>query len=95
MLKISNVGEFPGVDFLGTALKFGKREKNLSYLVYSIKREIRHFLVLVVQGRQRNVQKKVLHVLVLTFLLQSPSPSPFLKLSIIHAYGRRLILTLY
>ena len=28
----------------------------------SIKREIRQFFVIVVQGRQRNVQKSVLHV---------------------------------
>ena len=34
-LEKSKVGEFfPGVDFLGTALKFRKRKKTLSPLVY-------------------------------------------------------------
>ena len=33
-LNMSHVGEFPGVDFLGTALKFRKRTKNSSSLVY-------------------------------------------------------------
>ena len=49
---------FPGVDFLGTALKFRKRKKNSSSLVYtsSITRKIMHFYVVVVQRRQRNVQ---------------------------------------
>ena len=49
---------FPGVDFLGTALKFRKRKKNSSSLVYtsSITRKIMHFYVVVVQKRQRNVQ---------------------------------------
>ena len=45
---------FPGVDFLGSALKFRKRKKNSSSLVYvfherPIKCEIRHFHVVVVQ----------------------------------------------
>ena len=59
---------------------------------YSIKREIRHFYVVVVQSRQRNVQKSVMHVqsccccakfvaCFLTFLL--PSASLDLKVPIL------------
>ena len=33
-LRMSNVGKFPGVDYLGTALKFRKRKKNSSSPVY-------------------------------------------------------------
>ena len=32
-LKMSNVANFPGVDYLGPALKFRKRKKNSSSLV--------------------------------------------------------------
>ena len=41
-----------------------QRERNLSCRLFtsSIKREIRHFPVVVVQWRQRNVQKSVMHV---------------------------------
>ena len=41
-----------------------ERERNLSCRLFtsSIKREIRHFPVVVVQWRQRNVQKSVMHV---------------------------------
>ena len=54
----------PGVDFLrNISAKFRRRKKISSSLVYtSIKREIRHFHVVVKQGRQRNVQKSVMHV---------------------------------
>ena len=31
---MSNVGEFPGVDFLATGLKLRKRKENSSSLVY-------------------------------------------------------------
>ena len=55
------------------------------------KREIRHFDVVVVQGRQRNVQKSVMHVQsckpkhigFLPFSLPLPSPSSMLKLPFI------------
>ena len=54
---------FPGVDFLRAGLKFKKRKENSSSLVtFSITREIRHFHVVVVKWRQRNVQKSVIHV---------------------------------
>ena len=58
-----NVSKFPtGVDFLGTALEFRKRMKNLLLLVYSCmcspECEIKHFHVVVVQWQQRNVQWK-------------------------------------
>ena len=45
-------------------LEFTKRKKISSWLVStsSIKREIRHLLVVVVQWRQRNAQKSVMHV---------------------------------
>ena len=62
-LEMSKVGEFPWSWFLGTALKFRKRMKNSSSLVYaSIKREIMHFHVVVVQRRQRHVQKSVMQI---------------------------------
>ena len=58
------MSNFPGVDFLtGTTLKFWKRKKIPCRLfTSSIKGEIRHFHAVVVQWRQRNVQKSVLHV---------------------------------
>ena len=41
---MSNIGEFSGVDYLRTALKFRKRKKNSFSLVHasSTKRETRH-----------------------------------------------------
>ena len=64
---------FPGLDNLGTALKFRKREKSSSWVVYALhkKSEIRHFHVVVVQGRQRNVQKSAMHVLGCCFAQQT------------------------
>ena len=61
--QMFNVSKFPtGVDFLGTALEFRKRMKNLLLLVYSCmcspECEIKHFHVVVVQWQQRNVQWK-------------------------------------
>ena len=54
---------FLGVDFLGTGLKLRKRKENSSSLVtFSINREIRHFHVVAVQWRQRNVQKSAMRV---------------------------------
>ena len=83
---------FFGVDSKGLCQSSGK-EKESCCLVFpsSTKREIRHFHVVVVQRRQRNVQKSVMHVqncgvanlnvlLFLLFLL--PSPSSDLKLPI-------------
>ena len=51
------------VDFKGLYQRSGK-EKESSCLVFpsSPKREIGHFHVVVVQRRQRNVQKSVMHV---------------------------------
>ena len=41
----------------------GKEKENCCFVFpSSTKREIRHFHVVVVQRRQRNVQKKVMHV---------------------------------
>ena len=40
----------------------GKEKESCLVFPYSTKREIRHFHVLVVQQRQRNVQKSVMHV---------------------------------
>ena len=52
--------DFSGVDFLGTAFKFRRTKRNSSRRLFasSIKRAVRHFDVVVVQWRQRNVQKK-------------------------------------
>ena len=59
----------------------------------STKREIRHFHVVVVQGRQRNAQKSVMHVqsccfanlnLLLFWPFSLTSPSSLLKLPRIH-----------
>ena len=55
---------FPWSWFLGDRTnKFRKRQKSSSLLVnISIKNEIRHFHVVVMQWRQRNVQKSVMHM---------------------------------
>ena len=56
---------FPGVDFLGlgpNSLKFRKRKKNQ-------KVQIRHFHVVVVQRRQRNVEASVMREKVVSFLM--------------------------
>ena len=62
-----NVGELPWSWFLGAGLKFTrslKRERKIRrrFFTFSITREIRHFHVVVVKWRQRNVQKSVIHV---------------------------------
>ena len=53
-----------GVEFLRNIAKFQERNKISSLLVYILHktREIVHFQVVVVQIRQRNVQKSVMHV---------------------------------
>ena len=55
---------FFGVEFSRTVSKFRKRKRKLLSCVRpsSTKREKRHFHVVVVQRRQRNVQKRVMHV---------------------------------
>ena len=54
---------FSGVQFLRTVSKFRKRKrKSLSCVHFTIKSEIRQFHVVVVQQRQRNVQKRVMRV---------------------------------
>ena len=59
-LKISKVGNFPGVDLFGTSFKFGKWKTNSSSLVYvySMTRKIRHFHVVVVQWQPEIYQKE-------------------------------------
>jgi len=57
------LANFSGVEFLRTVLKFRKRQRrSLSCVNASTNREIRQFHVEVVQRRQRNVQKSVMHV---------------------------------
>ena len=56
---LSNVGEPSWSWIPGIISKFRKRNKIWSLLV---EREISHFHVVVVQKRQRNVQKSVMHV---------------------------------
>ena len=70
LLKMPNVGEWPQAGFLGTVHKFSKTKKIRSRLFTSSrKREIRHFNVVVVQGRQRIVQKSLMHVQICFFFL--------------------------
>ena len=59
-LTLSNPSELFWAELLRTIFKFRKRKKKFSYRLFtsSIKREIRNFPVVVVQWRQRNVQKK-------------------------------------
>ena len=59
-VKMSNEGEFPRGWFLGHRIQVRKRKKNRRPSVFtsSIKREIRHFHVVVVHWRQRNIQKR-------------------------------------
>ena len=53
----------PEAKFQMTISKLRKRSKISSLLVYVLhKRQIGHFHVLVVQKRERNVQKSVVHV---------------------------------
>ena len=57
------LANFFGVEFYRTASKFKKRKESCCLLFpSSTKREIRQFHVVVVQRRQRNVQKSVMHV---------------------------------
>ena len=48
----------PGVEFRGTISKFGERKFRRRLFTYSIKREIRHFHVVVVQKRAKKCTKK-------------------------------------
>ena len=75
----------------GTALKFRKRKKNSLSLLYVLhKLKIRYFHVVVVQWRQRNERKIVLHLQSCCFAQQTfcfflvtsslPSPSSLIKL---------------
>ena len=83
LLKMFNVGiNFPGVDFLGTALKFKFCYSVACFNTSSIKHEIRHFHAVVVQKQERNVQKAwctckldcfSIAIAFLTFLLASQS----------------------
>jgi len=58
LLKMANVGEFPWSWFLRSGLWFRERKEFLRRLfMSSTKLAIRHFHVVVVQGRWRNVQK--------------------------------------
>ena len=59
---------FPEVEFLGTATKLKEREGKIILRVFTsaIKRCIRKFHVVVVQGRQRNVPKLVANLSLLS-----------------------------
>ena len=66
------LAKFSGVDFLKTVSKFRKRKrKSLSSFTSSTKREIRHFHVIVVKRRRRNVQKSATRVQSCCFLCRS------------------------
>ena len=90
---------FPGIEFFETKLKFKRREKNSSLcagLTSSKKRRIKKFHVVVVQWRQRNVQKNKDHARLLinqiTFsTLSSPSPSSSLTLSLFTDTWRNVV----
>ena len=79
----SNVGKFFWSWILTLYRSSGKETKTKT------KREIRYFHVAVVQWRQRNVHKSVMHVQSCCFAhlklfpLSLPSPSPLLKLPIV------------
>ena len=51
----------PEFEFQGAIFKFQTGNKLLSFLVYVLDYEIRHFHFVVVQKQQRNVQKSVMH----------------------------------
>ena len=63
-LTLSNVGElsWSWIPEKPHPSSEWERKFHSSLFTSSIKREIRHFLVVVVQWRQRNVQKSVMHV---------------------------------
>ena len=69
---MSNVGESPWSWFLRDYTSF-ERERKIRFRLFtsSIQREIRHFQAVVVQWRQRNLQKSVLHVQSCCFANQS------------------------
>ena len=82
-----NVGRFFW-SWVKTLLKFRKRKRKSLRVVFtsSIKREIRHFHVVVVHWRQRNAQKSVMQVqsnpiAFLPFPFPLPSLSSLLKFS--------------
>ena len=76
--KCQMQAHFLGVDLLGTTLKFRKRKKNSSSLVYVLhKRGIRHFQVVDVRWGQRNVQKRVMHVQSCCFANKTNYSLPF------------------
>ena len=86
--KMSKVGEFPwSLIFWRPHLSLERERKvRRRLLTSSVKYEVRHFHVVIVQWRQRNVQESVMHVqsccfanLKLPFLTFSlPSPSSLL-----------------
>ena len=58
----------PEIEFYGTIFKFRKKIKFCHCLfTFSVKREIRHFHVVVVQKRRTNVQKSVMHMQIYCF----------------------------
>ena len=67
------LGEFLWMNSKGLFQSSGKEKENCCFVFpSSTKREIRHFHVVVVQRRQRNVQKKVMHVQSLLFCQSKP-----------------------
>ena len=62
-LLCKTVANLPEFEFQKTIFKFRKRNKiSFCLSTFFIKREINQILVVVVQKRQRNVQKRVRHV---------------------------------
>ena len=93
----SNVGKFFWSWILKECIKVEEKKKKVVVRLFpfSTKREIRQFHTVVVQRRQRNVQKSVMHVqsccfarlnllLFLPYSLLLPSPSWLRKLTNIH-----------
>ena len=69
---------FLGFNSKGLYQSLGKETEKSCCLVFpsSINKEFRNFHVVVVQRRQRNLQKSVMHVQSCCFAILNPLPSP-------------------
>ena len=86
------LAKFWGVESERTLSKFKKRKKKICVLfTYSIKREISNFHVAVVQRRQRNVEKSMMHVQSYCFANIYVLPIAFLLFSLLTTHFSSLL----
>ena len=85
------LAKFWGVESERTLSKFKKRKKKCVLFTYSIKREISNFHVAVVQRRQRNVEKSMMHVQSYCFANIYVLPIAFLLFSLLTTHFSSLL----